>query len=118
MKLKKGKYHFLNLEEKENFKQEFPFLCNKEMVKVYGCSLSTIIRIARKLKLQKDEIFRYQFNFKKWGQTGGNHPKAILTQFQPDTHYSEKTEYKLGNMPWIAGKTLSERYIHTYRKTA
>jgi hypothetical protein len=115
MKKVKGAYTFAP-EEKEEFNDLFPFTANRHISFHFGCSQRTVIRLARKFGLQKDEYFRLQFNWIEIGRSGSLHPNSKSTRFQPGKHHSENTEYKPGHVPWIKGKTFSERFMYSLNK--
>ncbi len=117
MKLKNGEYKFISHQERYDFEQDFPFMTNCEMSKKYNCNWRTIVRKARELNLQKDELFRVQFDFRLFGAKGAEHPDSITTRFKEGMHVSPATEFKTGNIPWIKGKSFSEIYMNRYLKT-
>lgn len=117
MKLNKGKYYFYSPEEQYEFEQDFPWLSNAQMADKYGCGWRTIVRTARVLHLQKDELFRSQFNFFEFGRKGCKHPKSIATRFQKGIHHSVSTEYKKNNVPWTFGKSFYDKFLYHKLKT-
>ena len=117
MRIKNGKYEFISPAEQYDFEQDFPFLTNAQMLEKYKCSRRTVIRKARELNLQKDELFRYQFDFRKWGALGCDHENSKATRFVAGAHVSPSTEFKSGHTHWTKGKSLTEIYMHRYLQT-
>ena len=104
MKLRNGKYIFVNHYEAEAFKEDYPFMTNNLLSLKYKCSWRTIVRLARAHKLEKDELFRYQFDFRQWGILGALHANSIATRFQKGNNASEATEFKPGHVPVILSR--------------
>ena len=104
MKLVNGKYIFVNHYERDNFLDDFPFMTNNLLSLKYKCSWRTVVRLARLHNLQKDELFRYQFDFRKWGALGALHANSIATRFLKGNHCSEATEFKPEHVPLILSR--------------
>lgn len=78
----------------EYLTQYFPYTANKQLAKHFNISWRTIVRKARELNLQKNDDFRDQFDFKKFGELASSHPNSIATRFKPGQVLS-KEEIKL-----------------------
>ena len=104
MKLVNGKYIFVNHYEAEAFKEDYPFMTNRQLALKYKCAWRTVVRLARAHNLEKDELFRFQFDFRQWGALGALTTESIATRFQKGNHYSEATEFKPEHVPLILSR--------------
>jgi len=100
--------------EIEKLEELFPVKTNRELSKIFGISIRTVIRKARELNLQKIDYFRKTIDFIQIGKLASTHPNSIATRFKKGQRVSPETEFKKGHVPWTKGKSYYDKW--KYRK--